>query len=374
MMNTQTNSKGERQKHLKYARIVFCFAACFFAAVSNVITNQSPTSRILSGAVVEDAQLFQITVTGVPDRVPTIAENMALEAVLYDYLKEELAPKGVRIYSVRVQPGKTIHYRRSLNDKFSITGEPFPSNGKVELDEETLDLFEKHKQRILNQAGEATEMHQISLLILIKGSHLASSGVTDYDELVMSTINKGHSAIITPLVEPSGTYSDKVAAFFKKTQTVVCVGVGPRDDEPYLEMTNEDQAARTSPTTVQSGSENSKSLQLDEVEMSKMSRSEYQSEGRLNNLDSKNFVSGFDYQESYNADAIKFRQVSSIFFLIICSIAALWYAGKIAARKHEQRQMKMALAKKAYEGPRTESNALFNNGKFMGTMDTGAGM
>ena len=376
-------------KHRKAIRVVFLFAACL-AAASDFVTYKSPLSRFLTSTMIEDAQVFQLTITGIPNRVPTLAENMVLEAVLFDYLKEKLSQRGIGIYTVRVKGDKTIHYRRALKEQFSVVGEQYASNGNIKLDQSTLDMINKHNQRILGQSGENDTLHQISVLVLIKGSHHVSSGVSDYDELVMNTINSGHSDLTKVISEPSTLYSNEAANYFKEVQSIVCIGVGPRDDEPYLEMINKD---KTIDSTIDNESEQNKkdvtrssnndspespkNLEPNDLAISKMSKSDFQSM-RMNDLEAKNSFTneiGNDAIESFNADALKFRLVSSIFFIAICAVAGLWYVGRLVAKKHEERKEKMALAKKAYEGPRTKSNkALFNNGKFTGVMDTGAGL
>lgn len=376
-------------RHRKAIRVAFFFAACL-AAASNFITYKSPLSRFLTSTMIEEAQVFQLTITGVPDRVPTLAENMVLEAVLFDYLKEKLSPRGVGIYTVRVKGDKTIHYSRALNEQFTVIGEQYASNGNIELDQSTLDIIDNHNQRILGQSGEDESLHQISILILIKGSHHISSGVSDYDEMIVNAINLGHSDLTRAFSEPSTTYSNEAASYFKEVQSIVCIGVGPRDDEPYLEMKDNDAKIDSSTdseseqnkegvgrTSYNGSSESPNNLESNDLAISKMSKSDLQSM-RMNDLEAKNTFTnkiGNDSSESFNADALQFRLVSSIFFIAICAVAGLWYVGKIAAKKHEERKQKMALAKKAYEGPRTEPNkALFNNGKFTGVMDTGAGL
>ncbi len=388
--------------------------------------------QLAVGATVDiqqNEQQFQITLTGVPHRLPTVMENMVFESVLFDYLKAELSSKGIRVYGVRVKADKSIHYRRSLDETFTVTGEKYSSNGDMEIDQDTLIRINDENRRVLESAAgannESSTVHQLSLLVNVKGSYRSDPPI-DYDTIVMTAINDGQTELVQKLVKTEGS------VYFEDVQFLVCVGVGPRQSEPVLQiMSSENKHENSDSTTSSSTSDNEGQQRTSTSNTATSSSNNYISQGRTsinesqqesealyqptfnsiiqppnyntnNNLKNikSNINSGIkatarsqDYgskgknridnlksnvEEVFNAQAMQFRLVSGIVFVGLCLVVVILQLIRIATKKNEERKRRLILAKKAYEGPKKDfmkpNQSFYSNRKYTGTMDTGDGL
>lgn len=236
-----------------FLKITFALGV-FILSTCNFTTRHSLLSRHLSDGdgdgAIRNAEMFQITLTGVPDRLPTKYEDAYFEAILLEYLKSVLAAKDIKIYDVRVRSDKSIHYQRHLNEKFTVAGEKYKSNGGIDIDHATMIRVNENNSRVLGSAVETTVgkpmMHQLSLMVLIKGMYRDDSKIV-FDSTVMAAINEGQADIQKKLthsyVESSKNHEEK---YFKDVEFVLCAGVGPRDKEPVLEMAPETKAVARS--------------------------------------------------------------------------------------------------------------------------------
>ncbi len=373
----------------------------------------------------QDKQVFQITLTGVPNRVPTVIESMFLEGTVYDSLKEPLSSKGIKLSSVRVRSDKTIHYQRALDEQFTVAGATFtlplppPSSNSetnnngldlnvadLKMDQETLIRINQANRRVLemgnDRAGGDSSIYQLSLLVTIVGIYSTTSDI-DYTSSVSSAINQNQIDIVESLTQGS--------EYFEQVQFLVCVGVGFRDaDDPLLEMTK--SRSSTTSGTGSSGSKGSSlstrgdtgesspihqqyhSYSLNSIENAQVNLervNDSYSEGTSSSTTTSNSdqdPSAFEQaddlnQDSYtvffNPEASRFQLISGTMFIVLCCITVLWNLVRVAAKKAAERKKRLTLAKEAYEGSSQGAvkgtKTFFNrNSKYTGTMDTGAGL
>lgn len=251
---TIRSNMNNTHKFKNSTKIISVLVAFVFFTINLTGDYQINFSRHLSaaGVVKQDAQIFQMTLTGVPNRVPTLVENMFFEGILSDYLKDKLTPKGLKTYGVRVTRDKTMHYQRALHledqrEDFTVAGQQFNSNGGLEIDGETLNRINDFNRRVLGSAsGGDSTMHQLSLLVNIKGMYSTSLGI-DFDSSIMNAVNQGQMELVRRLVNPDKDESEG-ADYFKDIQFLVVMGVGPRDTEPVLRMSNDNIRGRAGTT------------------------------------------------------------------------------------------------------------------------------
>ena len=336
-------------------------------------------------------ETFQITLTGVPNRVPTNTEYHFLEGVLFKYLDTTLTSQGVETSSIIAKADKTIHYKRSLNKQFTVVGDQFASNGDLQIDQETMIRINETNRKVLS-LGDDNSVHQISLLIAIRGMYHSPTDI-DYGSLIMKTLNDGQMKLVHSLTNPTSKDS-QAARYYENLKFLVCIGTGPRDSDPILEMASAKSSSGESRTAGNSlenryrswarskdEQDNSNTEPTYDVDRQSDQLSydadtvSRQGDKPINDFNTKNTP---DFRNStFNAEAMEFRLVSGVILMVLCVLTALWNIARIAAKKNEERKRRLKVAKTAYEGPRKDKKpgkTFFNSSKYTGTMDTGTGL
>mmetsp|Transcript_32195 Transcript_32195/g.37533 ORF Transcript_32195/g.37533 Transcript_32195/m.37533 type:complete len:399 (-) Transcript_32195:57-1253(-) len=375
-------------KVVRIASVLVAIFYCVFVIHSN--DNGATSSRHLQQnaeyPITQEQELFQLTLTGVPNRAPVIVENMYLEAALYNYLKEALFHQNINIYSVRIKSDQTSHYQRSLNENFNVAGDhSVMLNSGSKIDPETLNQIENLNNRVL-AFGDSDSVYQLSILVNIRGTFRPYPGF-DFASTVMMGINQGHMEIVRSLVYPD-TVNESGSEYFKDVTFLVCTGIGLRDTEPYLAMGKNQGALSTDTGNVNgedprteklkessNGADQVANTPYDAAESPQYVADKSLNQEQLNELLGDEPGSESDLRKRFNAEAVEFRLVSGIVFLSFCIGVALWNFLRVAAKKAAERKTRLQMAKKAYEIPdKTKPlgmGKIVNNSKYVGTMDTG---